>query len=334
MIRIPLTATGLAGVRFVVSPLFEAVAALCLLRRQHLPASSLPWAARARTVLTDRRLVLLAALISTRSHYIPDFITPQPRSFQSDPEEELHRVATTPRERVAGEIAAMVTGRARAGVVGGPLPSPLRAALDRGESAFARRLADELGVLWSDVLASHWARLRGALEEDVDRRARVMSRCGSGALWSTFGPRVDWNDGVLCIESRFDVEVRWGETVILVPSMIAPTLGEGVDPCSHRTTFLVYPARPGRSHASAGPGQGALADVLGHTRAALLASLTSPRSTTELSRMHHLTPATVSYHLTRLHRGGLVTRVRQGQIVLYQWTDSAKALVTEGDQSL
>ncbi|MFJ8390403.1 ArsR/SmtB family transcription factor [Streptomyces sp. NPDC094438] len=58
--------------------------------------------------------------------------------------------------------------------------------------------------------------------------------------------------------------------------------------------------------------------MLGHTRLELLQGLGRPRTTTEFASLHHLTPATISYHLTRLHRAGLLTRRRDRHRVFYQ----------------
>ena len=236
-------------------------------------------------------------------------------------------MATTPPERVGREMAAMVAGRVSAGMSGAPPPRAVLAALDRGETVLTQRLADELDAFWHDEVAPRWSGLRRSLEDDVDRRAQVMTRQGIGALWSTLGPRTDWRDGVLSIVSPYTVDVTWGETVILVPSAIAQALGTGVDPCGERTTFLQYPVGPSPSGSDAGDERDAVAQVIGHTRTALLASLKSPRGTAELATMHHLAPATVSYHLTRLHRGGLATRVRRGRTVLYRRTARADALL-------
>jgi DNA-binding transcriptional ArsR family regulator len=60
-----------------------------------------------------------------------------------------------------------------------------------------------------------------------------------------------------------------------------------------------------------------LAGVLGRTRAALLADLAAPRSTTELARRHGITPGGTSQHLGALRRAGLVTGRRDGRSVLY-----------------
>ncbi|MGV4983244.1 ArsR/SmtB family transcription factor [Streptomyces sp. NRAIS4] len=76
---------------------------------------------------------------------------------------------------------------------------------------------------------------------------------------------------------------------------------------------------------------GDTAALLGVTRARLLSGLQIPRSTAELSERHFLAASTISYHLSILHRSGLVTRTRaQHRIVenpaLPQWTSGQGSL--------
>jgi DNA-binding transcriptional ArsR family regulator len=70
-----------------------------------------------------------------------------------------------------------------------------------------------------------------------------------------------------------------------------------------------------------------LAGVLGRTRAALLADLEAPRSTTELARRHGISPGNTSQHLGALRDAGLVTGRRDGRSVLYVRTGLGDGLV-------
>jgi DNA-binding transcriptional ArsR family regulator len=85
---------------------------------------------------------------------------------------------------------------------------------------------------------------------------------------------------------------------------------------------LIYPARgiaelwqPAHTAHS-----GALATLLGRTRAALLESLAEPASTHTLARRHDLAPSTVSEHLAALSDARLITRRRHRHTVIYQQT--------------
>ena len=93
--------------------------------------------------------------------------------------------------------------------------------------------------------------------------------------------------------------------------------------------FVVYPARgiaslwePGRAAPPA-----ALAALLGRRRAAVLAALHAPRSTTELARALALSPGSVSQHLSVLRDAGLANAHRVGRVVLYVRSPTGDALV-------
>ncbi|MEV6774665.1 ArsR/SmtB family transcription factor [Streptomyces syringium] len=68
--------------------------------------------------------------------------------------------------------------------------------------------------------------------------------------------------------------------------------------------------------------------MVGRSRAALLAELTAPASTTDLARRTGLTPGGVSRHLTALRTAGLVSAHRVGRRVLYARTRAGETLVT------
>lgn len=78
----------------------------------------------------------------------------------------------------------------------------------------------------------------------------------------------------------------------------------------------IYPTRsphgPDRTASGTDP---LLGSVLGHSRSTLLAGLDLPRTTSQLANRHHLSPSTISYHLSHPLRAGLVTRAREGSRV-------------------
>jgi DNA-binding transcriptional ArsR family regulator len=65
---------------------------------------------------------------------------------------------------------------------------------------------------------------------------------------------------------------------------------------------------------------------MGATRAALLACLDAPRSTTELAQRLGISPANASHHLTTLRDAGIVSAHREGRAVLYVRTATGDAL--------
>jgi DNA-binding transcriptional ArsR family regulator len=90
---------------------------------------------------------------------------------------------------------------------------------------------------------------------------------------------------------------------------------------------LIYPARGiATLWAQAAPVPDGLVRLLGASRAAMLADLAVPRSTSELARRLSLSPATTSYHLTALRDAGLAAGRREGRSVLYARTPLGDAL--------
>ena len=75
------------------------------------------------------------------------------------------------------------------------------------------------------------------------------------------------------------------------------------------------------------PGDRAMDDLIGGTRADILRVLSVPMTTSELARRLHLTPAAVSQQLGVLRRAGVVDARRQGREVYSELTASGKRLL-------
>jgi DNA-binding transcriptional ArsR family regulator len=88
--------------------------------------------------------------------------------------------------------------------------------------------------------------------------------------------------------------------------------------------MLAYPARGIGTLWETGPPPAprALAALVGQTRAAMLAALAEPSSTTALAGRLSITPGAVSQHLSVLLDAGMVTRSRLGRSVFYRRTRS------------
>src|ERR1700753_1343781 len=118
--------------------------------------------------------------------------------------------------------------------------------------------------------------------------------------------------------------------LLLVPSAFAAA-GPFVSDRPPWLPALIYPARGIATlwhQADAAPE--ALARVIGRTRAAILADLAAPRSTTEVSDRLSLSPAATSHHLVSLRDAGLLSTRREGHSVLYVRTALGDALATSG----
>lgn len=315
VIRAYFDADSLARVRLAMSPAAEVSAWLGLTARggRHAVFGDPGPAARSALATPSARLVAAVLPPGGRGGYTPDLLTPKPSTARPDRvlDEQLDRVAGTPAEDVAEQVAA--TGR--------PMSRTVREHVERG--TFAARAADGLRAFWAATLAEGWTELRSIMDADLARRAATMATRGVGAMFDSLHPAIGWDAGVLTVRGGWREEFTLaGAEVVCAPAVLAwPTLS--VQLCDQRDAVLGYPAvgigappRPPRD----------IDRLLGPTRAALLRDLDVPRATAGLAERHHLSPPTVSYHLKVLQRSGLVRPRRDGQFVYYQRTDAGHSL--------
>lgn len=124
-----------------------------------------------------------------------------------------------------------------------------------------------------------------------------------------------------------------GRGLLLVPSAFASDVPVTITEPPWQPT-LIYPARGVATLWESGGERTpkALAAVIGQTRAALLAELDAPRSTTDVARLLGITPGGASQHVGALRAAGLVAGRREGRSVLYVRTPLADALVAGGPE--
>lgn len=350
-VRMPMTAEVLGRSRFGISPCAEVVGSL---RALHRPTPGSPhlmrWRTRALEAVPAEPLSLLAALTGS-TVYVLDLLTPPPDAAVMAIDDEAAVIAATPAELVHYQLDIAFRGRpvppAVAESVGGPgrleelrqpMPAVVAEALAGGVAAFTARVAAGMRTYFERVLAPDWPRVLDVLTADVAYRGDRMAQHGALALLDDFHPSVRWDDGAIVVRKPFDVVVDWAhDGLLLIPST---GVGDGVLLNAERPTTpsMLYPARglhalwPAAgdttgTETGAAPEPAGLGELIGHTRAALLAALDTPRTTAELGRREALSPATVSYHLAILHRTGLVSRRRTGRRVVYTRTDLAVALL-------
>lgn len=317
MIRIELGSQGLGRTRFAMSPLNMTEDLLFMLSRRP-QALGVPWRARAVEALRDRRLGLLAVVAGGGPRgYAPDFPRPEPATYETSLETELHQVATTPAERITFELTAAFGGHSWDQASADKPPRLLLAAMERGTDHLAGRIADEMDQFWRLVLAPGWPRLRARLEGDISTRSTAIARDGLTQAINQLDPVMAWREGGLDLTyGTYDLSVD-ADAAIFVPSPFVDRAvfcaAEPAGAPDPRTPLIVYPAHPEQ-----GVRPSRVDELIGATRAQLLAELTLPRTTGELAQRLHLSTATVSYHLQILHRAGLVQRTRRSRSVLYQ----------------
>ena len=309
----------LLRLRFAISPMWEVVASLRQLRDPSTAAMHLPWISGLRGALADVDLSAALSLTPPRS-YVPDFLSPPPTTPLARFDEEIARVGATPPRQVRKELGILLRDKPTPPVLEQFLSSPKRA---------VRRLAHELERYWTIAIEPHWPRMRALLEADIAHRAKRLTEGGPAALFSDLHPAIRWREAILHVDQAFQGHVvLGGQGLLLVPSVFAWDAPVTITGPPWQPT-LIYPARgvatlwdPGGDRSPE-----ALAGVIGRTRAALLAELDAPSSTTDVARLLGITAGGASQHLGALRAAGLVASRRHGRVVLYTRTPLADGLV-------
>ncbi|MEV4509551.1 helix-turn-helix domain-containing protein [Dactylosporangium sp. NPDC049525] len=312
MIELLVEPGDLARIRFARSPMHELVSSMRIADHADRARMHQPWVRSVRGAVAGLRLDLLRLLLAD-PRYVPEFLMPSPERMDTRFADELGRVRATSEVAVRGQLD-LLGGDA-------PLPETLRPLYEHPERHLGR-LAAEVEAYWRAAIEPVWPRLAGLLDAEVGYRADQLTSGGIVRLLGNLHPELEYAEDALRIlwptwqsRSRLD-----GAGVLLVPCVFAwPSMLVDINP---QGPTLIYSPRgvgqvwDGSARSSAPP----VADLLGRSRAALLATLDLPLSTTQVARDLGLSAASVSEHLSVLRRSGLVTSRRSGRQVLYQRT--------------
>ena len=320
MIRIRVCVEDLMQTRFAFSPLWETVASFRALVDPSRHVLHLPWMRHARRDLRGLDLNTLWALVRPEG-YIPDFLTPPPSTPFPYSSEEVDRVRNVPPERVREEVDR-VRRQPR-----GSDPA-LEAYLDDPRVSVAS-LAEALAAYHERVIAPYWPRLHTLLEGDVLKRARTLAFEGPEALFPGLHRAVSYRQGVVEIEKGHEQDVDPdGRGILLIPVAFAWPDVYVISDAPWQPTLVYAPRGVARLWESERPAAGvAIEAALGRGRATVLKSLTVPSTTTEVARAMAASPGTVSQHLSRLRRAGLVEPHRRGRRVYYRLSPGGESLL-------
>ncbi|MFD0686809.1 ArsR/SmtB family transcription factor [Actinomadura fibrosa] len=317
MIEFLFAPDDVARVRFAFSPLWELMRSVRVLADPSGHALHLPWVHAVRPRLRGLDLEPLREIVPAVG-YVPDFLTPPPDTPLPDFAAELETVRATPPEVVAAELRWTERGNQ----VG-----PRRLAMAAEPERTLDVLVGLLGRYWEAALEPFWPRVLDLLEGDVLRRSRALAARGAEGVFDDLHEAVAWRAGTLSIDRRWEFRGELaGRGLLLVPSaFVWPGVSVMVPPYQ---AMLSYPPTGVATLWETGRASGAdaLAALMGRRRAALLAALATPASTSELARRLDVTAGAVSQHLGVLRACGLVTGHRLGRRVLYVRTPAGDAL--------
>lgn len=333
MLRVHFTAADLARTRIAdgPDPLWETVLSVHQLTERGPDPALRAW--RTRNCTTGRSALRVLRPVMPSRGYFPDFLTPA-ASAGGGLESGIDAVLSTPRPRLRAELTRLVE-RATP-------PAWMRPLAD-GDPESLRRLGRALRAYHSSVLRPAWPWISERTEQDRLWRAQTQSVAGTDAMLHTFGPGLRWRPPVLTADYPADRDLHLdGRGLLLVPSYfcrrLPVALADGSLP-----PILVYPARaPARVPVGAGGVGGmsstggaggdvraeGLAQLLGHTRAAVLQSLGGLCTTSELARRAGVSASSASEHAAVLRRAGLITTTRLRNRVHHSLTPLGTALLT------
>ncbi|RPF36329.1 DUF5937 family protein [Streptomyces sp. TLI_185] len=309
--------------RFAVSPLWEAQEVVRMLKRPERQGYHAHWLRRTGRVAAGLDLTALWLLMPRRGH-CPDWLCPPPIGPAATFEEEIAAVRASDPEAARADTAMSLADTP------GALDSPRAQKWLQDPVRMIEELSDAMEEAWRALIAPDWPRLRTLLEADVTFHSRRLAEVGLGGLLPEINRRFGWQAGTLTVEFKGRHERRLGgQGLVLMPSVfIWPDVVSTFDPPWQPT--LAYPAR-GIGGLWAEPADRApdvLVRLLGRGRAAVLAALDEPATTSALAHRLGLAPSSVSAHLTLLRDAGLLTARRYGHQVLYERTPLGIALVS------
>jgi hypothetical protein len=317
VVRFVFSVEDLARTRFAISPISELTHSLLAWRDPSHAALHVPWL-RSLSGKLDGLALERAVLLTPGRGYTPDFLAPPPAGPLGSIADDLAALRATPLAQVRDEMRLFGSQHARADVT----------AWREHPRRELRALADLFEAYWERAVAPVWPRVRAFLDADIAYRARRLASGGPDALFSDLGVAVSWAPPQLDVAvPTHDATIQLaGRGLVLMPSAFSARTFV-IDREPWRPT-VIYPARGiATLWEEAAPAPDGLARLLGASRAAVLADLGAPRSTTDLAGRLALSPATASHHLTALRDAGLVTGRREGRAVLYVRTPLGDALV-------
>jgi DNA-binding transcriptional ArsR family regulator len=311
----------LLAVRFAVSPAWETQAAVQALADGRAHAYHQPWLQLARARAARLDLTPLLAALPPRG-YVPDFLTPPPRSPGPRLRDQLTEIRATAPAQVVREFEwcrQTADDEQHRRLLDSLLTDP-----ERARDQLAARLYDA----WAGLVAPFWVRIRTLLDRDIDERSRTLARHGLRRVLDELHPKVRWTKRGLWLSDNSGRTVEAGRRgLLLMPSAyLWPHIAAIVEEPWLPT--IIYPATgiSGLWQAPAAP-PGTLERLLGRTRAQVLTALGEPLSTTAIAALTGLSPAGASRHLLALHDAGLLSAARHGHEVRYCRTELGSALL-------
>ena len=280
---------------------------------QDVPRQSFgTWTAGTRAALRPVMRPYLDLCVAPK--WSPDFLTPP--DYGMDLGAGLDQVSATPPAVLEAELAPRIRTA--------DLPSRV-APLAAGRRAAIAALRDAMIAFHEVAVAPYWPSITAAVRTDRASRAGSMADAGIEDVLRDLSPYLRWESSTLSYDcpggADIDIEAA-GRGVTLVPSYFQnqPSF------CEHpgAPVALVYPVQRPAGVLDPAP---TLGELLGRTRAAVLAATNGGRSTTEVAQAVGISLASASQHTAVLRAAGLITTHRTGAAVRHSMTPLGRSLM-------
>lgn len=183
----------------------------------------------------------------------------------------------------------------------------------------------------------HWPQIHSHLASVRDACGRIGIVNGMHSLLDNLHPRLDWKPPVLEVAGEPDRDVYLnGRGLVLCPSLFmagkACMVLEDVQEIGVPVLVFSAPVDAATAAEFWGHGGGygqALSALVGHTRAAVLQTLSESCTTGQLSQRLNISLAGASKHATVLRKAGLVMTARKRNTALHSLTPLGVALLRQ-----
>jgi DNA-binding transcriptional ArsR family regulator len=312
VLRIHLTAEDLLKTRFASqpAPLLENVLAVATVQRREPVFERWRRSAAAQMPAAARPLFELIPPSATG----PLFLDP----ITTDLAEGLELVQAVPASFVRRELRRLSARR--------PPGQYLRSLASTDRDTW-RDLDLALRVTHHHLVEEAWPRILSAFRSELAWRSMLITDLSVQATLCTLHPSISWNGAVMQIETPAEFDYYpGGAGLMLMPSPLWTGRAMAAQQ-PDGSMLILYPAMtplPLIDEAANDP----LAELLGHTRAAVLSLALTQRTTTELARELGVSAATVSGHTKTLRAAGLIATARAGKAVLHSVTPLGSRLLS------
>ncbi|MGN9780605.1 ArsR/SmtB family transcription factor [Nonomuraea sp. ZG12] len=324
MHRIHFTTADLARVRVAstLGPMGEALFSLTTLRGRSEKTLFGAWRRRVRGAL-DARFAVLAAIAPARPPRFDMAILAAPGR---DLAESAEAFLSSPRPAVQAELDHYAGHHAR-------VPAALAGLVD--SLAVRRELLATVEAYHHAAVGPHWTGIRAHLDAERARSGTILLDQGVDGLLSSLHPSIRWTSPTLHVRcsDHLDADLFLdGQGLLLVPSFFVRTPTVMYDATDPADCMLLYPVTVGPDQATGiwagGASKGALANLLGRTRASVLTAIADGVVTTgALARRLDVSSAAVSQHTAVLREAGLITTRRHHSSVLHNPTQVGLTLL-------